>query len=515
MVLGVRLSFVGHGAMAFPDEERYYQSVEAIKSFSKGDLRAVGAHLVQTQGRPGDALLRLLPAAMQGIWYTVGGPGPHNPTSLLIPVLFTYGVSVLSLLLFYRLARMLLPTQVAALLSTLLYACLVNSNVYIRHILPYELGLCSFLGLLVWLVRAQQQGRILTLKQTWALGVGAAFTVAIYPGYFFAPIILLAVMVSPLLKEPISALSATHHKFPSFKVVVCFFGIGALSMLAILEVLALLTGVSYLQACQELLSVQASTITQGDFQESFSFLFKYLFEVEGALGVLLLMLVGYGLASRLYKMVRRRKRVPKVELSSSNALYLAVLAAFLAYAALGFWGHKLVFYGRVLHFFLPFIVLFAVASACSWKSMALRVRPLVAAFLIGVALYSFGRFALQYREVVYPLDLLASPALRLVQQNTLFRNQMNASDNDDYYIARQNLAHTEGAQGEAILLNFSFLYPIVGPGCNEVRIPAGFHQVFAAPHFLTIPAYGFEGFLPKERALLQQCQYQCKVFVRQ
>ena len=242
LVLGVRLSFVGHGAMAFPDEERYYQSVEAIKSFAKGDLRAGGAHLIQTQGRPGDALLRLLPAAMQGIWHTVGGPGPHDPRSLLIPVLFTYGVSVLSLLLFYRLARMLLPTQAVALLSTLLYACLVNSNVYIRHILPYELGLCSFLGLLVWLVRAQQQGRALTFGQLYRLGVGATLTFTIYPGYFFAPLIVLAVVLG-------AKGTSEWRQLSGFLAMVGVFCGGVFSVLAFFEGIGQLTNYSYLESC--------------------------------------------------------------------------------------------------------------------------------------------------------------------------------------------------------------------------------------------------------------------------
>jgi len=496
VVLGVRLSFVGRGAMAFPDEERYYQALEAIKSFTAGHVKAGFAHLVHTQGRPGEALLRMLPAAAQGIWYTLGGPSSHAPVSLLLPVLFTYGISVVALLLYYRLARMLSADKLGALLTTLVYACLVNSNLYIRHVLPYDLALCSFFALLVWLLREEHAHSLPTWK-AYLLGAGATFTFTIYPGYFFVPVVVMVVLLSSL---------ATNLRSRVYKLVA--FGAGALSVLGSFEMLGQLTHYSYFQSCLHL----SGSIIQGDFQESFSFAFKYLAEVEGWLGYLLLMLAGMRVLGHVYQARRSNNGKLKADGPRTYALYLGMLGSFLAYAALGYWGHKLVFYGRILHLFLPFLVLFGVGA--SWQMVGPRARLPFAVLLMVVALSSFGRFAVRYRAVQYPIDLLLQPAAGLARQKTVFISQSETSDNDNYVLAQQHLASQQTAGGEAILVNFSFLYPIAGPGCNDIPLPAGYQEVLAVPHFLTFPAYNFEGFAPHERAMLRRCQYQCKVYVR-
>ncbi|WP_324672330.1 hypothetical protein [Hymenobacter sp. GOD-10R] len=509
LVLGVRLSFVGRGAMSFPDEERYYQSVEAVKSFAAGNLRSGCAYLIRTQGRPADALIRLLPAVGQGIVHATGGPGPHAPASLLVPVLFTYGVSILSLLLYYRLARVLCASQFGALLSTLLYACLANSNLYIRHVLPYEFALCSFLGLVLWLARSRQAGQALTRKQIYGLGVGAAFVVTIYPGYFFVIIALLPMLPNPAVHSANHAAHGLRQKGIRLGETLAVYGSGGLSVLLFFEGLGQLAGVSYIWSCLKL----SSTVIQGDFRESFTFLFHYLLDVEAGLGVAVLVLTGLGVLSLLYQAVSNRQPACVPEASRSNALYLGVLGAFLMYAAIGYWGHLLVFYGRILHAFLPFLVLFAVAVG--WQAVTPKLQRPLAALLVAVALYSFGHFAARYRQVLYPIDFLTRPSVRLPRQNLVFLYQAETTDNDDYMLTRQKLARTTSAvRGEAMLLNFGFLYPIAGPGCNNIRVPAGFRQVFAAPHFLTLPAYGFEGYSPYERSMLRQCQYQCAVFVR-
>jgi hypothetical protein len=495
--------------MSFPDEERYYQSVEAVKSFAAGNLRSGCAYLIRTQGRPADALLRLLPAAGQGIVHATGGPGPHAPASLLVPVLFTYGVSILSLLLYHWLARVLCASQFGALLSTLLYACLTNSNLYIRHVLPYELALCSFLGLILWLVRSRQAGQALTRKQTYWLGVGAAFVVTIYPGYFFVPIALLPMLLRPVAHSARQTSDRLRQTSIRLGKTLAIYGSGGLSVLLFFEGLGQLAGVSYIWSCLKL----SSTVSQGDFRESFTFLFHYLLEVEGGLGLAVLVLTGLGMLRRLYQTLPNRQPAFVPEVPRGSALYLGGLGAFLVYAALGYWGHLLVFYGRILHAFLPLLVLFAVAVG--WQAVAPKLQRPLAALLVVVALYSFGHFAAQYQRVLYPINFLAQPPVRLPLQNLVFLNQAETSDNDDYMLARQKLARaTSAVSGEAMLLNFGFLYPIAGPGCNDVRVPAGFRQVFAAPHFLTLPAYGFEGYSPYERAVLRRCQYQCAVFVR-
>jgi hypothetical protein len=369
---------------------------------------------------------------------------------------------------------------------------------YIRHILPYELALCCFLVLLLWLVRAERQGRTLGLGATYGLGLGAAFVFTVYPGYFLAPLLLLVVLLNQQKDLRLK---------PRLYQVGAFSG-GVLSVLGFFEMLGRLSGYSYLKSCLRL----SGTITQGDFRESFVFLIKYLLEAEGMLGIALFCLVASALVVGLSQVGRAKVRLRVIEILHKHALYLGALGAFLAYAALSFFGHKLVFYGRILHLFFPFLVLFAVGF---WfRRIRPRAQLLLTVALAGIALCSFGSFAVRYRAVFYPYDLLAQPSADLAQRKVSFRSQTELSDNADHYLARQHLARNTTGKGEAVLLNFGNLYPIVGTSCNPLPLPPGYRLVFSAPHFLTIPAYGFEGFTPHERAMLRQCHYQCQIFVR-
>ena len=46
-------------------------------------------------------------------------------------------------------------------------------------------------------------------------------------------------------------------------------------------------------------------------------------------------------------------------------------------------------------------------------------------------------------------------------------------------------------------------------------LPASFKLTYSAPHYLTLPAYSFEGCNMAERDIIYRCQYQCQVYKRQ
>lgn len=505
LVLAVRLTFLGTGAMTFPDEYRYYSSYDAIYGLfplSHGGFDKFNAAIAQTQGRPGDALLRVLPASVQLLVYRATGLDPHSLSSLLIPVVWNYLITCCALLLFYRIARLLLRHQPAALLSTLVYACLVNSNLYIRHILPYDTGILCVFGACYLVLRLKQQPTRRTTRALFGIGTLAGFVFTVYPGYNAA-----IVVVWLLLLEKDAFVSFDWKRLLRTSVV---YGVGVAAVLLFFQLLSVANGTSYFEDCLGL----SNSIRQGDYSDGFAFLPKYLLEAEQSLGYLLAALGLLAVPVALFRLLRSpltRARV--LELISDNLLVISMTMAFLWYAVMVYYLEKMVFYGRILHLYIPFFVLLIARVLYPAVRRSLQFVP--AALVAGVALYSFAVFTSQYHQIVYPVTFLSQHGHEYKGAEILYKDQTPTADNGDYYAARNvfMLPPPPPGRPKIALVNLAFLYPIADAGwCNAVNLPLSFKLVYSAPHFLTLPAYAFEGCRVDERDIIYRCQYQCQVY---
>ncbi|UOQ77833.1 hypothetical protein MUN84_04015 [Hymenobacter sp. 5516J-16] len=202
---------------------------------------------------------------------------------------------------------------------------------------------------------------------------------AVYPGYYFAPLLPGAM-----------ALASTRRT--QWKRAALGFLAGAGLVVAPLEILTRVGHISYLRTLQHL----PATVNQGDFGEGFSFLPRYLWQVEGPTGGLLLLLALPGLWALLTKHPAPLTRV----------VALAPLVAWLGHASLVFFAHQLVFYGRLVHFFLPFLVLYAGTALHLLRPGLLRRAATI--LLVGAALVHLGRFGRAYLALAYPRDVLAA-----------------------------------------------------------------------------------------------------------
>src|SRR6267143_1693444 len=67
LVGAFRLSLLGRGAMAFLDETMYYKAGLALDALRAGHLTGALTHIASNNGRPGNALVQLVPAALQAV----------------------------------------------------------------------------------------------------------------------------------------------------------------------------------------------------------------------------------------------------------------------------------------------------------------------------------------------------------------------------------------------------------------------------------------------------------------
>jgi hypothetical protein len=488
----VRLSLIGKGTMAFVDESRYVNAMLGLRSLSEGHGQEFLRYINSMGARPGDGIWRAIPGMGQAILLLVFDLNPNAPPSLQVPQAFNVLIVSLNALLLYHIYRRFFSVGLA-LLGLVLYSSLVNTNLYLRHLLPYDHSLFFFFLALTVLLRPRSS---VSLKLQAIVGVLGGLCYAIYPGYFMGPVLMLALAllgsVETMHSDLLRALKPAAVQLA-----------GLLAVLLMFEGLARLGDTSYWASSRYI----ATTVTQGSFSEGFSFIGSYFWQVEGWLGIGLLVLFGVGLGLSWRAVLSAN--VPLAERGLARLLTVVFLM-WLGYVLVVQVGHKLVFYGRTLHFFAPFIITGAL--------VALRVAGRTERFRVwlywgggSVGLVHFGIFLVGYLPVDYPCDVAFRAGIYDYQQ--IVASQVNVCD--EHLMAyrlfgprlRSQLAQNHPAP-VVQLINFAYLYPI---SCyRPVHLPPG--KVLAdVPYFMKYCAYQFEGHSGSQRGILQNHEFDFQI----
>lgn len=484
LVTLARLCLIGKGTMAFVDESRYVNAMLGLRSLSEGHGQEFLRYINSMGARPGDGIWRAIPGMGQAILLLVFDLNPNAPPSLQVPQAFNVLIVSLNALLLYHIYRHFFSVGLS-LLGLVLYSSLVNTNLYLRHLLPYDHSLFFFFLALTVLLRPRSSA---SLKFQAIVGVLGGLSYAIYPGYFMGPMLLLALALLGLVearrRDTLRALKPAVAQLT-----------GLLAVLLAFEGLARLGDTSYWASSRYI----ATTVTQGSFSEGFSFIGSYFWQVEGWLGMSLLVLFGVGLG------LNWRSGWFGADFAAERGLVHLLTVVFLlwlGYAIVVQVGHKLVFYGRTLHFFVPFIIM-GVLVALRVGGHTEQIRTWLYWGTGSIGLAHFGIFLASYLRVDYPCDVAYRNGVFDYQQ--IAASQVNVCD--EHLMAyrlfgpglRSQLTQSHSAP-VVQLLNFAYLYPI---SCYR---PAHLHpgKILAdVPYFMMYCAYQFEGHSDSQRAILQ------------
>ena len=501
LVTIARLSLLGTGTMAFVDEYRYVTAMLGLRALGEGHGLEFLQAINSMGARPGDGLWRAIPGLGQALLLLGFGLNPNAPPSLQVPQLFNVLIVSLNALLIYRIYRQFFSFWFA-LLGIAAYSSLVNTNLYLRHLLPYDHALFFFLLALWWLL-SQSKRRV--IGRYCGVGALSGLSYAVYPGYFMGPAVLLALGLL-LAWGPQAPAGQPRPRVVGYAVAQLA---GLLGVLGLFEVLARLSGTSYLASSRYI----ATTVNQGSFEEGLSFTSTYFWQVEGWVGVGLLTLCGAGLvlsARELFRVLIRQAQGPaRSESLPLFGLLIIVLSAWLGYVGLVLLAHKLVFYGRILHFFVPFIVLGALvavraaASLCQAGKRVLLVSGWVA------TCGHFITFVVAYRAVQYPCDVAYHYGIQDARQIAGITTTGRDENVIFYRVFGPRIRNQRTAALPAYqLVNFAYLYPLSG------YRPASFKTeriLVSVPYFLRYPPYRFEGHSPVQRTLLQKYAYEFQI----
>ncbi|HET9503936.1 MAG TPA: hypothetical protein VFO93_10365 [Hymenobacter sp.] len=504
-LLLLRLLLLGSGTLVDYDERRYFQSFEAVRAAAHGHWQACAFALSMVDARPVDALWRCLPAAGQLLLARYAGWDMYSYPSLLLPTLLNWTATVGTAWFCWRIGQRLLADTPAArqwaLVAAVLYASLINTSIYVRHVLPYDSAMLLFMALLWWVLCQPPMPK----AWFWArLGLGAGLLWLLYPGYYAGPVLL----VAPLLDwhRPVSWALANFSRLLAL-------GLGFGLPLLGAEALSRLGGGPPFWAVSYDLSLH---ILQGDPAEGYTFWLKYLWQVEGALGLVLLALLAWAIM-RAVCYLALAGAAASVPRTPRQKLLAAALLMFLLHATAAAVGHRIVWYGRLLHLYLPFLVLAGVAALAGSRQPGRAGWVGLGGCLVGLA--SYGLFFVKYQQLAYPPEIIVKYRLNcLPASNLTYYESVRVAESLRFrphgpHTAAPNCRQptTNDADSLTVLVNFALLYPLTASACTPPPAFAPARVLVDTPYYRTFPAYEFEGLAPSERAESQRQKFRLRV----
>lgn len=484
----IKLFLIGDGFFGLIDESIYHCSGRVVLFLKEFNIKDALREIYSTKGRPGEAILKIIPHTFQFIssdifhlkWYE-----SKNSYPLFI---YNFAIYCFTLFIHFKVSNILLKNKTLALLSVLLYCSLTNSYIYLRHATPYDASLLILYLALYKIVKNIKNEKLTFIKSLF-LGNLAFFGYLVYPGYF--PLIFICVFMLffvNLKKE--NFLNNLYHA--------CCFLIGCALCLVFFETLARIVGCSYLMEAMRI----SSTITQGSFDESFSFIFKYLFEVETLTG--LIIIAGLILfVTCIYRIIYKKKiqDYSLVLLLGGSTIFI-----YLAYACAGYFFHKMIFYGRLLHQYLPVICIFAVFSINYYLKDVKRNQRVY--FIISIFLIiNFCANFYIYKSFAYPRDVYWKYCKSEEIKN------IDVVCESDYGWPVIPVNEDTLHDPEMIIVNGCHMYPYNDITKTNIYKPkAGYQLLESRPHFLNFKAYQYEGFDIVDRDNFDKTNFQIKVY---
>ncbi len=487
-----KLSLVGEGFMTFPDESRYIPAGRVLESLAHLDIKEAAANLNQTKGRPGETLIKTIPSAVQYATAELFGMETYESANSYPLFIFNFIIYCLILLILYRIAKLLLKDKILAMFSVLLYCCLINGYIYIRHTLPYDCSLLIMSYVLLQVLKKTNQNT-LSIKNMLILGFNAFFGYVVYPGY----VLLFALIFIMLMTNKL-----TKTNFLQRIKYGMFYGAGSIICLLLFEGIARIGNTSYIQDSITL----SKTITQGSFEEGFSFLFKYLYHVEAINGILIITGLLLFIGILFYNLFKNKM------LTDIHRLFIITAILFLLYASAGYFFHKMIWYGRLLHQFF-FVLTLITAYSFGFISQSMKYKQALLGCISAIIVTTFIFNLIEYKSYAYPQDV----AWSVIKQNPNYELQELCEypplSNMIQYAQEKNNNNIDGTH-RLIIVNGCFYYPLNNSNLYQEYIPEkGMQLILNKPYFHNYSGYLFEGCNIEERAMYKKLKLSIKVYM--
>jgi hypothetical protein len=392
-----------------------------------------------------------------------------HPDILYFIGLYNILVSLLTLYVFYRILLKLNFSNELALTGILLLGTLFHSNMYTRHILPYDHALLFQLLAMNLLLRDDLRPRTILFA-----GLLSAIGLTNYLGCFMFIFINGGLLLLTNYKNPKVALKNCLIFISSFIALVLFY-----------EVLTRIDGKSYFAF---LINYSHTVGTEGSSDEGLVYIFLYFYLVEKWWGIFLLLLFFSG-SYLLYK---------KNDTVKAKQLILLAVLTYLTFGGYAYLSHNMVFNGRVLHIYYPFIIVGVLGWVQQQRLLRVNVNRIALVFIFFACINYF--FVIKdFNRIGYPRNAIYKYHLFEDKANTKFTyyedipGSIKYSDRAGFCI--DSIGKSTLLPGHYVLENICFL-PTYSDSLLESYKP--FHNaetdtvIFEQLHFESHPAYMME-----------------------
>lgn len=486
---------VGKGYLDNEDEKRYLASRDAIVCFSKGDLKGTAYHIIRPQARPGATLLYLIPNYIQLYFYPNYSSDRKFTGHQHILHSFNYIVYILLVLSFFFLTYKLSQKYSLALISTLVYVSLTNTYMYIRHCLSYDMSLLVLFISLILTIYFIDRKRI-EMQHGLILGLTSYFGFSIYPGYYF----LIGVIIAIVLFYKTTFNRKVLYKRFIFS---SGFVIGSILWILFFEVIAQQgEETSYIESVIGL----SKTIDQGSPEEALLFIFKYLLDVEYILGVILIAAI-----IPILVFIFRPFSLKTILNSPIRIILFLLFLTYVHYGLKGVLNDEFVYYGRIIHGYLPFIITGTVIAISRLSSN--HIQNVLFTLLFSAAILQFSFSFPRYLNLSYPKDVInefCNESKNIAVFCDYENNNMRISNYNCTDFIRED---SSLVQYSMIIKNACQYFPFGTPDQNDtLNLSDNFILLASYNNYLTHPAYMYEGRKIEEREILKKLDLSIKIY---
>lgn len=465
ILLAGRLCIAGTGYLEDPDEFLYIWIHMHFAAFTH--LHTWTDCMNRMQGQPPEIATRLLEyITLTPIASAMGKP-MLSADVLYFMGLYNILVSLLTVYVFYNILLKIGFSVELAIAGMLLLGTLFNFNMYTRHILPYDQALLfQLMSLNLLLSTKLKPGTILLAGLLSAIGLtnymGCFMFVFINGGF---------VVIANYNNLKLAIKNALLFVLP-FVALVAFY-----------QAVTLYEGHAYLTFLKDYYGTIAG---EGSTDEGLHFIFLYFYLVEKWWGMLLLLLFFWG----SYLIIKRSGS------AKTKQLILLGAVAYITFGAYVFFFQSMVFEGRVLHIYYPFIII----GVLGWlqQQKLIQFNKLVTIIVV-FACVNYGFVVRDFNRIGYPRNTIYKCNLFEEKGKVDFSYYEEISPALHYYNRARYFIDTIGPRtlpaGHYVLSNICFMaaYPdSLLSNYKPWQKTEGDSIVFEQLHFESHPAYTLE-----------------------
>lgn len=414
------------------DEWRYRILISKLdEAVAKDNYMIPVQTIFRLDGRPGSGLF-YYPAAFLEWKY------PNIPFGAYLNVIINTLIIILTYLIIKK-----THNKKAAILATLFVTLSIASVIYMRHFLAYDIALfLLLLGLCIYVY----------FHKVLAFGLLAGFSFLTYPSYYYyllpIPIVLFFYHRS---------ISEAFNNFVVVKPVLLFItGVGVILIFTNVFSVAIGETTSYFQSLKNE-SKNVTTYHYGDDVTAFSFISQYIFTVDGAWNLFLILV-----AFIIMLFLRREKKI------TIFGVYLI-----LAFLVMEIFSHILkthVLYGRTIRpFYLLLLVFIAVTLDRLFNNVSKRnekIYILCFSLIIFITFLNWLPRFINFKNLIYPTqfkqkarEYLKIRYSEFTAEEALFVNYFGINSPPKMKIFTE---YKDGEPGKFYIVNANIIYPYFG-----------------------------------------------------